>query len=283
LKPIREGWFFYFIIMSIKSKPIGIFDSGLGGLTLAKAISLVLPNEELIYFGDTLHAPNGDRSKETIIENSTRVIEFLLEQQCKVIIIACYTISANAFATLINIVGNKVKLLNAIDPLVEYITDTNYKNIGVIGTRSTIESNVIDDKISKINKGMIVSSMATPLLVPMIEEGYIFDEISSVIIRDYLSKHDLKDIEALILACTHYPVLKNQLNKYYNFEVDIIDSVKILTNMLSKILREEGLLNDSSEKKSNKFFVSDLTLHQKVIAKMFFEKEVSLEIMNLWK
>jgi len=269
--------------MSIKSKPIGIFDSGLGGLTLAKAISLVLPNEELIYFGDTLHAPNGDRSKETIIENSTRVIEFLLEQQCKVIIIACYTISANAFATLINIVGNKVKLLNAIDPLVEYITDTNYKNIGVIGTRSTIESNVIDDKISKINKGMIVSSMATPLLVPMIEEGYIFDEISSVIIRDYLSKHDLKDIEALILACTHYPVLKNQLNKYYNFEVDIIDSVKILTNMLSKILREEGLLNDSSEKKSNKFFVSDLTLHQKVIAKMFFEKEVSLEIMNLWK
>lgn len=267
--------------MDTKLKPIGILDSGLGGLTAAKAINLALPNEELIYFGDTVHSPNGDRSKETIIQYSIRVVEFLLKQQCKIIVVVCNTISANAYDEILKMVGNNAKLLNVIDPVVDYITGTNYKNIGIIGTRSTMDSNVYDDKIRKINKGMIISSMATPLLVPVIEEGNIYDEISNIVLRSYLSRHDLRDIEALILGCTHYPVLKNQLNKYYNFEVEIIDSVKILTNALSKTLSEDGLLNDTPGKKPGKFYVSDLIPHQKVLAKMFYEEEVPLEIMDL--
>ena len=265
-----------------KAQPVGIFDSGLGGLTVAKAINLALPGEKIIYFGDTAHLPYGDKSKETIIQYSVRIAEFLLQQKCKVIVIACNSASSNAFEAVVNKVGKQALVLNVIDPVVNHIAETNYKNIGVIGTKSTIDSNTYSEKIHALKKGILVLSMATPLFVPMIEEGFIFDDISNAIIRNYLSRHDIIDIESLILGCTHYPIIKNQINRFYNFEVDIIDSGKIVANSLRNLLIDNELINDETPKAGNKFYVSDFTRYFKLIAKMFFEEEIDLEKLNLW-
>ena len=272
----------FFVILnamsSANNNPIGIFDSGLGGLTVAKAINQVLPDEDIIYFGDTAHLPYGDKSKLTIIQYSSQITDFLLEKQCKVIVIACNSASANAYEDIVKQVDGKVKVLNVIDPVVDYITDTEYKQIGVIGTKSTIDSNTYEDKIHARKKGLYVSSMATPLFVPMIEEGFIFDDISNAIIRTYLSRHEISGIESLILGCTHYPIIKHQINKFYNFEVDIVDSGRIVADSLKKLLSENSLLKESSSNTPEiKFYVSDLTRYFKLIGKMFFEEEIELE------
>lgn len=271
---------FSFLIMSVNNNPIGIIDSGLGGLTVAKAINMALPAEGIIYFGDTMHQPYGDKSKETIIQYSKRIASFLVKQKCKTIVIACNSVSANALDDIVKTVGNNIEVINVIDSAINYVTSSNYKSIGIIGTKSTIDSNVYDEKFKSNNRALMVSTVATPLLAPMIEEGFVFDEVSNAIIRHYLSRYDLRDIEALILGCTHYPVVKNQINKYYNFDVDIIESGKIVAEELRKILTEGNLLNNLPDKKLNKFYVSDITSYSKIIAKMFYEEEVALEVIK---
>jgi glutamate racemase len=265
--------------MSItKDSPIGVFDSGLGGLTVAKAISQILPAEHMIYFGDTAHLPYGDKSKETIVQYATQIADFLLQKECKVIVIACNSASANAYDEIVKMVGGKVSVFNVIDPVVDYVVETEYKQIGVIGTKSTIDSNTYLNKIHARKKGVFVSSLATPLFVPMIEEGFIFDDISNAIIRTYLSRHEISGIESLILGCTHYPIIKHQINKYYNFEVDIIDSGKIVATSLKSLLTQNNLLNDSSALPPRyDFYVSDFTHYFSLIGKMFFEEEIALK------
>jgi glutamate racemase len=266
-----------------KDQPIGVFDSGLGGLTVAKAISLLLPNEQLIYFGDTAHLPYGDKSKETIIQYSTRIAEFLIHQHCKVIVIACNSASANAYNEVVSRVGNKAMVLNVIDPIVDFIAETDYRRVGVIGTKSTIDSNTYQEKINAKKNNAVVHSMATPLFVPMIEEGFIFDDISNAIIRNYLSRHEISNIDSLILGCTHYPIVKNQISKFFNFTIDIIDSGKIVAARLQRMLADKNLFNDVPRTSANKFYVSDLTRYFKQIARMFFEEEIDLERLDFWK
>jgi glutamate racemase len=277
------AFFVYCTMDSTKDRPIGIFDSGLGGLTVAKAINLSLPNEQLVYFGDTAHLPYGDKSKETIIQYSTRIAEFLIEQKCKVIVIACNSASANAYNEVVERVRDRAVVMNVIDPVVEYISGTEYQKIGVIATKSTIDSNTYTEKITANKKNALVYAMATPLFVPMIEEGFIFDDISNAIIRNYLSRQEIAGIDSLILGCTHYPIIKNQINKFYNFDIDIVDSGKIVANSLRSLLTVKELLNDSHKKPINKFHVSDLTRYFKQIARMFFEEEIVLERLDFWK
>jgi glutamate racemase len=266
-----------------KDEPIGIFDSGLGGLTVAKSITQTLPNEKIIYFGDTAHLPYGDKSKQTIIQYSSRIAEFLLENHCKTIVIACNSASANAYEEVKEQVGGHSVVVNVIDPVIDYIAQTEFTSIGVIGTKSTIDSNTYPDKIHARKKGVYVASMATPLFVPMIEEGFIFDDISNAIIRNYLSRHEISDIDALILGCTHYPIIKNQINKYYNFAIDIIDSGKIVASSLKQMLTERDLLNPSGTPVPPDFYFSDSTRYFRQIARMFFEEEIELELLNIWK
>jgi glutamate racemase len=269
-------------MQEINNKPIGIFDSGVGGLTVANAIRQVLPGEKLIYFGDTAHLPYGDKSKETVIAYSTRITQFLLEQQCKVIVIACNTASANAYEAICAEARDKALVVDVINPVVEFAAgNSKYKHIGVIGTKGTINSGTYVKKIIGSNPKLKVSSLATPMLVPMIEEGFIFDDISNAIIRTYLSKPEIKNIDALILGCTHYPIIKNQINKYFNFEIDIIDSSKIVANYLRVLLTDKGHLSTSSGSE-HKFLVSDFTEYFQVISKLFFEEEIHLEKVNLW-
>lgn len=269
--------------MNLKTEqPVGIFDSGVGGLTVANAIRQVLPNENLIYFGDTAHLPYGDKSMETINYYSNKITEFLLSQECKIIVIACNSASANAYESVLKLVKDKALVVDVINPVVDYVVNnTMMKKIGVIGTKSTINSGTYHRKINELSNKISVASLPTPLFVPMIEEGFIFDDISNAIIRSYLSKRELSDIDALILGCTHYPIIKNQINKFFNFQVEVIDSSKIVAKYLRDILKEKELINNNY-KTDNKFYISDYTDYFKDISKLFFDEGIDVKKLNIW-
>jgi glutamate racemase len=268
---------------SCQDKPIGIFDSGVGGLTVANAIRHQLPGEQIIYFGDTFHLPYGDKSRESVQFYSTKITDFLLEFDCKVILIACNTASASACEEVKRHTGNKAIVFNVIDPVVRYVADNfNGGKIGVIGTKGTINSGTYQMKLKELIPVPEVVAVATPLLVPMIEEGFIFDDISNAIIRTYLSNPLLEDIKTLILGCTHYPIIKRQIEKFFNFESDIIDSGNIVASSVRGYLETKGLLR-TGKNPEHKFFISDYTEYFAKISKMFFEDNISLEEKNIWR
>lgn len=264
-------------------QPIGIFDSGVGGLTVASAIKQLLPAEKMIYFGDTAHLPYGDKSNDTIIRYSRHIADFLLEKEIKVLLIACNTASAVAYSELLHELGNRVHIVNVIDPAVDFIT-SQYpdEKVGVIGTKGTIKSGTYERKILEKNRGIEVSSLATPLFVPMIEEGFVYDDISNAIIRAYLSEEKLQDIKSLILGCTHYPIIKNQIRKFFNFGVDVVDSANVVASYLKNLLEENQLLN-TGRRPDHVFYVSDYTEYFEAIARMFFEERLNLVRKNIWK
>lgn len=265
----------------MKGQPIGIFDSGVGGLTVAHAIKQILPAESLIYFGDTAHLPYGDKSEESIRFYSGKITEFLLEHKAKIVVIACNSASASAFEFLKKEFGNQTILLDVIDPVVDYISTRNFKKVGVIGTKRTISSGTYEQKVTGKSPDTSIVSLATPLFVPMIEEGFIFDDISNAIIRTYLSNESLAGIEALILGCTHYPIIRNQISKFFNFNIEVVDSARIVSIMLREVLEKNNLLNDSGIVK-DQFFVSDYTYYFEKIARMFFEGEINLSKADIW-
>lgn len=265
----------------MNKQPIGIFDSGVGGLTVAHAIKQILPGESIIYFGDTAHLPYGDKSAEAIRYYSKKITEFLLEHKSKVVLVACNTASASAFEYLKKEFENRTILIDVIDPVVDYLRTKKIGNIGVIGTKRTISSGTYEKKIIEASPSTKVVSLATPLFVPMIEEGFIFDDISNAIIRSYLSNETLSGIQALILGCTHYPIIKNQISKYFNFDVEVIDSARLVSVILRDVLDRNHLLNDSGDVK-DQFFVSDYTPYFEKIAKMFFEGDINLKKADIW-
>jgi glutamate racemase len=265
----------------VKDQPIGIFDSGVGGLTVAHAIKQILPGESLIYFGDTAHLPYGDKSAESIRYYSKRITEFLLEYNSKVVLVACNSASASAFDSIKTEFEGKTILFDVIDPVVDYLSTRKFDRIGVIGTKRTISSGTYEKKIKEKSASTSVVSLATPLLVPMIEEGFIFDDISNAIIRSYLSTEAFAEIEALILGCTHYPIIKNQISKIFNFNIEVIDSARIVSILLRDTLEKRNLLNDSGKVK-DQFFISDYTHYFEKIARMFFEGEINLKKADIW-
>jgi glutamate racemase len=275
-----------------KNNPIGLFDSGVGGLTVAHALHTLMPSERLVYFGDTAHLPYGDKSREVILNYSLGISDFLLEQHCKLILIACNSASSNAFEEVKAHVGDRAVVMNVIDPVVSrliqlYADDDRPVEhmVGVIGTKATIASGSYEKKIretagDKVRK-LQVSSLATPLFVPMIEEGFVFDDISNAIIRSYLSRKELEGIDSLILGCTHYPIIRNQISRFFNFEVNVLDTAQIVALAVRQFLSTNGLLSSTAEG-SNKFYVSDHTPYFEVIANMFFNEKIDLEKKNIW-
>jgi len=266
-----------------KEQSIGIFDSGVGGLTVAGAIRSILPHENIIYFGDTAHLPYGDKSSDSIKYYSKKISEFLIEQNCKIILIACNTASAQAYEDVKAFVGDKIKVFNVIDPVIDYIAELPKLNkVGVIGTKGTINSGTYSRKLIEKIPDIKVESLATPLLAPMIEEGFIFDNISNAIIQTYLSNPKLKEIDQLILGCTHYPIIRNQIRKYFDFNVKVLDSGHLVASLIKQYLHKNNLLNDKL-KPEYRFCVSDYTTVFEKISEMFFEDEVQLEMIDLWK
>lgn len=262
-------------------QPIGIFDSGVGGLTNAKEIKRLLPNENIIYFGDTKHLPYGEKSKEAIIEYSTKITNFLLENNCKAIVVACNTATANALASIKELVDNRVPVIDVINPVAEKVAYEIHNNVGVIATKATVNSGLYKKSIRKHNKFIKVDELATPLLVPAIEEGFKNHPITHAIIYNYLSNSKLKNIETLILGCTHYPLLIDEIKQYYGNRVRVIDSPNIVANQLKMILEKHNLLNSSKDTPQYHFYLSDLTKNFEKISKKFFGKTIDLELKIL--
>ena len=263
-------------------KPIGIFDSGIGGLTVAHAIKTLLPEEDLIYFGDTAHLPYGDKSEAAIQVYSIKIADILLRKGCKVIVIACNSASSASYELLKEYVRTDTHVINVIDPMVELVTSTFAGiDIGLIGTKRTVQSGVYARKVEEANRNIKLHSLATPLLAPMIEEGFFNNQISHEIIAQYLRDPALQNIEALILACTHYPLIKKEINAYYGGRMKILDSSEVVAQALKKYLTEEALLN-KGHKPEHRFLVSDFTESFESSARMFFHESVTLEKHLLW-
>ncbi|MFC2086835.1 glutamate racemase [Bacteroidota bacterium] len=269
--------------MSLKAEnPIGIFDSGVGGLTVAHAVKQILPNESIIYFGDTAHLPYGDKSKELITFYSRKITEFFIESSCKSVVIACNTASSYSYEALVDEFSDRVLIIDMVHPVVEYLVEKyDGGEIGIIGTKGTISSRSYVKKISSYLPRNRVKTLATPLLVPMIEEGFVYDDISNAIIRAYLGRKEIQNIKHLILGCTHYPIIKNQIRKFYDFEIEIFDST-IAVNYLKEKLKEKDLLN-TTKNIEDVFYFSDYTEYFEKIAKVFFEKEIKPVKMDIWQ
>lgn len=264
------------------SAPIGIFDSGIGGLTVAHKVKELMPHESMVYFGDIAHLPYGDKSAAAIQAYSIKVTDVLLQQGCKLILIACNSASSAAFDLVREYVGSKAKVFNVIDPVVEYVAQNYSKQkVGLIGTKQTINSNVYESKLKQLNSSIELKSMATPLLVPMIEEGFFENRISHDIIDTYLNQTDLAGIEALILGCTHYPLIKNEIYDFYSGRVDVLDSANIVAKKLLLFLEENQLLS-KHKKLKDRFLVSDITTSFEASAKIFFHADLHLEKFPIW-
>lgn len=268
---------------NISSNPIGIFDSGIGGLTVANAIQKVLPHETLIYFGDTAHLPYGDKSPDSIKYYAIRITQFLMEKNCKMIVIACNTASSLAFETVKDFVNGKIPVINVIDPVVDFIIkNKNLKHVGVIGTKGTIKSDIYTKKLKAKNKKLEVASLATPLLAPMIEEGFFNNKISRSIISSYLSSRKLAKVDSLILACTHYPLIRPEVEEFYKKKIKIVDTAGVVADSVKQVLTEKNLLSKKKTPKHH-FYVSDFTKSFEESTRYFFKNQIHLEKVDFWK
>jgi glutamate racemase len=267
------------------SQPIGIFDSGIGGLTVARAIKERLPKEKLIYFGDTAHFPYGDKSADSIKYYAIRIAQFMLDNNCKMIVIACNTASALAYDTVKDFVGKRALVVNVVEPVVSKITAKGHKHksVGVIATKGTIKSDIYARKIKEADKAIEVTSLATPLLASMIEEGFFNNKISRSIINSYLEKPKLKKINALILGCTHYPLIKPEIEEFYKGKVELVDSSDEVAEFVYQQLKKNNLLNSLGNKPIHRFYISDYTEAFEKSAQYFFGGKIKLQEARIWK
>jgi glutamate racemase len=264
----------------MNSSPIGIFDSGIGGLTVASAITKSFPKESIIYFGDTAHLPYGEKSVQSIQKYAVQIVDFLLEKGCKMIVIACNTASAAAYELLQEKYADVVPVVDVISPLVELIASKNFSRVGVMATKATVRSDVYNKKINQLNASTEVVSLATGLLASMIEEGFFNNDISRAVLYKYLTYPDFEDIDALLLACTHYPLIRPEIEEFYGDRVQVFDSVDAVTLRVGRILAEKKLFNINSGIPEQRFFVSDYTQSFENTTRFFYQKEIQLEVAN---
>jgi glutamate racemase len=273
-------------ITNFVNSPIGIFDSGIGGLTLANAISTLLPNEQLIYFGDTAHLPYGEKSTAAIQAYTIKIIDVLLKHQCKVILIACYSASTAAYELAKEYTASKAKIISMIEPVIEYLANYANKNIGLIGTRQTINSGVFEKHLAKLDKNIQLKLLATPLLVNMIEEGFFNNNISHSVIEKYLTEPNLQNIDALVLGCTHFPLIRKEIDAFYQAQqqnVETIDASMIVAKYLYNYLQTNNLRTNTDQIPIHKFYVSDYTKSFEASTTLFFGKKVELQQYKLWE
>ncbi len=237
--------------------PIGVFDSGVGGLTVVKEIMNQLPNENIVYFGDMARVPYGSKSSGTIIKYSRQIIRFLQTQQVKAIVIACNTASALALDAMVS--EFDIPIIGVIEPgaktAVEY---TNTKNIGIIGTEATIKSRIYSNIIHQYDSSILTFGEACPLFVPLVEEGWLHDKVTDEVARRYLSGLKEKNIDSLILGCTHYPLLSSTIQKTMGNKVKLINPAYETALSLRELINSYSLTTPVKAKNlQHKFFASD--------------------------
>ncbi|MBR5624107.1 glutamate racemase [bacterium] len=237
------------------NSPVGIFDSGLGGLTVVKAVRERMPKEDVIYYGDTAHVPYGSKSQETILSFTQDAVDFFLSHDVKCIVIACNTATALALPEIK--ATSPVPVLGVIDAgaRAAISASKNYK-IGVIGTQATIASEAYTKTLRKLNPACAIYAHPCPLFVPLVEEGWLDRPATKMVIEEYLKPLKMAQIDTLILGCTHYPLLAGSISEFLGPDVKLVDSASSCAEELEGILREKGLLR-SEGTGSETFFVTD--------------------------
>jgi glutamate racemase len=258
-------------------RTIGVFDSGIGGLTVVKNLMEILPNENIIYFGDIARIPYGTKSRATIQKFAAQTAKFLIAQEVKAIIIACNTISALA-KDIVQDIAKDIPVIDVISAGVSLVSDLNA--VGVIATPATINSNAYALQIHKNNLETEVYSTPCGLFVSMIEEGFIEGQIVELVAKQYLEYFNDKDIQALILGCTHYPIIKQSISDILN--VDLIDPSLQASKILKDLLMERKILNTSELDPEYRFYVTDIPVKFKAVGEMFLQTQMQyIEIVNL--
>ena len=260
-----------------RDAPVGVFDSGVGGLTVAREIMRNLPSEKIVYFGDTARVPYGSKSKETVIRYSRQIIRFLQEQQVKAIVVACNTASAFALDTvrdefdipIIGVIESGAKVAAA---------RTRNKRVGIIGTVGTVGSGIHAQYLKKLDPGITVFGKACPLFVPLVEEGWLHDPVTVEVASRYLKELQDKDVDTLILGCTHYPLIRSTIRQVMGEEVCLVNPAYETALELGKLLEEQGLSSTGTEQKEfpYRFYVSDLADEFKEFANSILPYDVEM-------
>lgn len=236
--------------------PIGVFDSGVGGLTVVKEIMHQIPGETIIYFGDTARLPYGNKSKETIITYTRQIVKFLMTKGVKAIVVACNTASAFALETVK--AEFDIPLIGVVKPGAKVAAETSKNGkIGVIGTEGTINSGIYNEFLNQTNPNIKVYGKACPLFVPLVEEGLMDDPVTYEMARRYIGELLDKDIDTLVLGCTHYPLLRKTIRNIVGDKVELVNPAYETAKSLKEVLMEKGLNSDYEMKMNHRFYVSD--------------------------
>jgi len=260
--------------MNINDRPIGVFDSGLGGLTVLRALMEKFPHESFIYLGDTARVPYGNKSKNTISKYSNEIVDFLLAKDVKAIVVACNTVSALALPKLKSKLS--IPVMGVIEPGVKaayHITKNN--NIGIIGTLGTIHSAAYEIQLKRMNSDLEVNSQACPLLVPLAEEGWMEEKIVKDILLHYLTPLIKKEIDTIILGCTHYPVFSSIMEEILGQTIQLIDSPKEVATTFFELLNSMNYLSKNKLPGKLSCFVTDKTKSVHGIAGRFLGSDIS--------
>lgn len=258
---------------ALSELPVGVFDSGVGGLTVAREIMRQIPNEKIIYFGDTARVPYGSKSKETITKYSRQIVHFLQEQRVKAIVIACNTASAYALDEIEKEID--IPMIGVVKPGAKVAAEATCNGrIGVIGTEGTVGSRIYSTYINKINSHIKVIGKACPLFVPLVEEGLWQDPVTDEIATRYLSELIDCDIDTLILGCTHYPLIRAAVGKIMGDKVTLVNPAYETARELKELLERENLLNEKIPGLGDnpyRFYVSDMADKFKTFANSILE------------
>ena len=257
-----------------KEKPIGVFDSGIGGLTVVKRISSNLPKEDIVYFGDTARVPYGSKSNSTVIEYSIQDAKFLMNKNVKAIVVACNTSSSVALNDLRKCFN--VPVIGMIEPGSQAaLKATRNGRIGVIGTRATVNNKAYSNQIKRFNSDVQIFEKACPLFVPLAEEGWIKHKATYDIAEEYLKELREKEIDTLVLGCTHYPILSEVIQDVIGNKVNLIDSGIASAEAVKVELDRYDLHTNKNSMGNQEFFVSDIPVKFKEVAELFVGKEIS--------
>jgi len=256
-----------------KQKPIGVFDSGIGGLTVVKRLSSTLPNESIVYFGDTARVPYGSKSNSTVIEYSIQNTKFLLQKNIKALVVACNTASSIAIPDLKKMFD--IPIIGMIEPGSMMALEKSKSNkIGVIGTRATVGNLAYSKEIKKLNGAAQVIEKPCPLFVPLAEEGWIKHQATFEIAEEYLKELREIGIDTLVLGCTHYPILSEVIQQVVGKNVELIDSGVASSEVIKTELEKLNLLSELNNSGVQEFYVSDIPTKFKEVAELFLGREI---------
>jgi len=258
-------------IAPVNDAALGLFDSGVGGLTVVRAVQDLLPGEDVIYLGDTARLPYGSKSPETIRRFAAEDVDFLLSKGVKAIVVACNTATAHALPEFWK--NCPVPIMGVIEPGVEAaLANADADRIGIIATRGTIQSHAYQHELATRKRGLMIHGIATPLLVPLIEENWISEEVTKEVLRKYLEPLMIKGIDTLMLACTHYPLLIPLLTEILPDDVRLVDSATTCAEHLKRMLEEKNLLSGKTGEGKLEIYLTDLSEQFEELAKRFLHR-----------